>query len=87
MRIDVDAYNLEFQTWINASKEGRVDGPGSWDGYVGSITAAASKARDTQTVVTIDIEEMPDFLQKISELYNSIKPQTRVSITRFEHTT
>lgn len=58
----VDAYNIEFQAWINATNTGRVDGPTSWDGYVGSITAAAaSKARDTQTVVKIDIEEMPAF--------------------------
>ncbi len=61
----VDAYSLEFQAWINASLEGRVDGPDAWDGYVGQATAAAaSKARDTQTVVNIEIDEMPDFYKK-----------------------
>ena len=60
-----EAYNIEFQSWINACKEGRVDGPSAWDGYVGQVTAkAASKARDTQTVVEIHYDEMPDFYKK-----------------------
>ena len=58
----VEAYNVEVQEWINATKEGRVDGPTAWDGYVGQVTAAAaSKARDTQTVVDITIDEKPEF--------------------------
>lgn len=58
----VDAYNVEVQEWINATKQGRVDGPTAWDGYVGQVTAAAaSKARDTQTVVAISIDEKPEF--------------------------
>ncbi|MCD8148378.1 MAG: Gfo/Idh/MocA family oxidoreductase [Clostridiales bacterium] len=58
----VDAYNAEMQEWINATKEGRVDGPTAWDGYVGQVTAAAaSKARDTQTVVSIELEDKPEF--------------------------
>ena len=58
----VEAYNVEVQEWINATKEGRVDGPTAWDGYVGQVTAAAaSKARDTQTVVEIHVEEKPEF--------------------------
>ena len=61
-----EAYNIEFQEWINACKEGRVDGPSAWDGYIAQITAkAGSKARDTQTKVAINItEEMPDFYKK-----------------------
>ena len=44
----IDAYNIEFQAWINACKENRVDGPTSWDGYVGQVTAStASIARYT----------------------------------------
>lgn len=57
-----EAYNTEFQEWINSTKEGRVDGPTAWDGYRAQVTAAAaSKARDTQTKVAINIPEMPDF--------------------------
>ena len=47
---------------VQSAKEGRVDGPTAWDGYVGQVTAkAASKARDTQTVVKIEMEEKPEF--------------------------
>lgn len=61
----VDAYNIEFQEWINACKAGRVDGPSAWDGYVGQVTAqAASKARDTQSAVSIQVEPKPDFYKK-----------------------
>lgn len=58
----VEAYNVEVQEWINATKAGRVDGPSAWDGYAGQVTAAAaSKARDTRTVVKIEMEETPEF--------------------------
>lgn len=59
------AYNTEFQEWINACKENRVDGPNAWDGYLAQVTAsAASKARDTQTVVQIATMEMPLFYKR-----------------------
>jgi myo-inositol 2-dehydrogenase/D-chiro-inositol 1-dehydrogenase len=58
----VESYNVELQEWINATKEGRLDGPTSWDGYVGAITAnAASRARDSKRVVAIEMEERPTF--------------------------
>jgi len=61
----VEAYNVEFQEWINACIAGRVDGPTAWDGYVGQVTAkSASKARDTGTVTKIDLESCPKFYQK-----------------------
>ena len=61
----MEAYNIEFQEWINGVKAGRVDGPTAWDGYVGQVTAAAaSKARDTQTVVKIEMDEMPEFYRQ-----------------------
>lgn len=61
----VDAYNTEIQEWIDATKEGRVDGPTAWDGYVGQVTAkAASKARDEKKVVEITFDEMPEFYKK-----------------------
>ncbi len=57
-----EAYNTEFQQWINATKEGRVDGPTAWDGYAGQVAAAAaSQARDTQSIVPIIYDEMPAF--------------------------
>lgn len=55
-----EAYDTELQMWINATKEDRVDGPTSWDGYAAQlITSAASKARDSGTVVEIKMEETP----------------------------
>lgn len=61
----VDAYNTEFQAWINATKEGRVDGPSAWDGYACQVAAAAaSKARDTQTIQPIVYDEMPALYRK-----------------------
>ena len=60
----VEAYNVELREWINAVKAGRVDGPNSWDGYVGSVTAAAaSRARDTRQVVQVELEPCPAFYQ------------------------
>lgn len=60
-----DAYDTEFQEWINATKQGRVDGPTAWDGYAGQVAAAAaSKARDTQSIVEIVYDPMPDFYKK-----------------------
>lgn len=57
-----EAYDTEFQEWINACKEGRVDGPSTWDGYLAQVTAkAASKARDTQSVVEIHYDPKPEF--------------------------
>ena len=60
-----EAYDTEFQEWINATKAGRVDGPTAWDGYAGQVAAAAaSKARDTQTIVPVEYDPMPAFYQK-----------------------
>lgn len=61
----VEAYNIEFQEWINACKEGHVDGPSAWDGYCCQVAAAAaSKARDTQTIQPVVYDEMPLFYNK-----------------------
>lgn len=60
-----EAYNIEFQEWINACKEGRVDGPSAWDGYICQVTAkGASKAREEQTIVDLVYDEKPAFYHK-----------------------
>ena len=57
----VEAYNIELQAWIDATKEDYVDGPTAWDGYVASVTAsAASIARETKSIVNIDIDNCPE---------------------------
>lgn len=56
-----DAYDEEIQSWIHASLEGRVDGPNAWDGYCCQVAAAAaSLARDKQTIEPVIYEEMPE---------------------------
>ena len=62
----IEAYDIELTHWVKTIEEkGEPDGPSAWDGYVGQVTAkAASKARDTQTVVEIHYDEMPDFYKK-----------------------
>ena len=61
----VEAYNVEFQEWINAVKAGRVDGPSAWDGYACQVAAAAaSKARETQSIQPVVYDEMPDLYKK-----------------------
>ncbi|MDQ0204143.1 Gfo/Idh/MocA family oxidoreductase [Pectinatus haikarae] len=61
----IEAYNVEFQEWINSCRAGVVNGPSAWDGYLGQVAAkAASKARDTQTRIAIKTEPTPDFYKK-----------------------
>lgn len=61
----VTAYDREFQLWVNSVKNGRVEGPSAWDGYVASITTSAcSKARDTGKKVAIQLDACPSFYNK-----------------------
>ncbi len=60
-----EAYNVEFQEWINATKAGRVDGPSAWDGYACQVAAAAaSRARETQQIQPVSYDEMPTLYRK-----------------------
>ncbi|WP_037853947.1 Gfo/Idh/MocA family protein [Streptomyces sp. NRRL S-340] len=36
-----DAYDREVQAWVDATRSGRVTGPGAWDGYAASVVAEA----------------------------------------------
>ncbi|MFF9097968.1 Gfo/Idh/MocA family protein [Streptomyces sp. NPDC014802] len=36
-----DAYDREVQAWVDATRAGRVAGPGAWDGYAASVVAEA----------------------------------------------
>jgi myo-inositol 2-dehydrogenase/D-chiro-inositol 1-dehydrogenase len=35
------AYDREVQAWVDATRSGRVTGPGAWDGYAASVVAEA----------------------------------------------
>jgi myo-inositol 2-dehydrogenase/D-chiro-inositol 1-dehydrogenase len=62
-----EAYDAEIRAWIGATKEGRVDGPTAWDGYACQVAAAAaSKARETQSIVEVVYDEMPEFYKNLA---------------------
>jgi myo-inositol 2-dehydrogenase/D-chiro-inositol 1-dehydrogenase len=57
-----DAYDAELQDWINATKEGKVNGPTAWDGYLANVTAdALVKAQETGRVEKIETGACPAF--------------------------
>lgn len=61
----VEAYDIEFQQWVDAVKQGMVKGPTAWDGYAACVTAdACTKARENGTIETIDMPECPEFYKK-----------------------
>lgn len=58
----IDAYNIEFQSWVNNTKQGIVDGPTAWDGYAAiAVADACLKSRETGKWETVLMEEKPDF--------------------------
>lgn len=61
----VEAYDIEFQQWVDAVKQGKVKGPTAWDGYVACVTAdVCTKAREKGTIENIDMPECPEFYKK-----------------------
>ncbi len=58
----VEAYNIEFQAWINSVKAGVATGPSAWDGYVVSVTSdACLKSLKTGAIEPIIYDEYPSF--------------------------
>jgi myo-inositol 2-dehydrogenase/D-chiro-inositol 1-dehydrogenase len=35
------AYDIEFQRWVDAVRQGTIDGPGAWDGYASAAVCEA----------------------------------------------
>jgi myo-inositol 2-dehydrogenase/D-chiro-inositol 1-dehydrogenase len=57
-----DAYDVEIQDWINASKAGVVNGPTAWDGYLAAVTAdALVRAQNSGGVEKIETGSCPNF--------------------------
>jgi myo-inositol 2-dehydrogenase/D-chiro-inositol 1-dehydrogenase len=57
-----DAYDVEIQDWIDATKEGKVNGPTAWDGYLAAVTAdALVKAQGSGKVEAIVTGPCPAF--------------------------
>ncbi|MDI5933329.1 Gfo/Idh/MocA family oxidoreductase [Halomonas kalidii] len=58
----IDAFDVEFQEWIDATLRGEMTGPSAWDGYVVAVTGdACVKAKYSGRIEPIELPECPDF--------------------------
>ena len=58
----LDAYDVEFQEWVDCYMQGTVSGPTAWDGYACAVTAtAAVKALESKKIESIVLGECPAF--------------------------
>lgn len=58
----VDAYNVEFQSWVNNTKKGVVAGPTAWDGYAAIVVSdACLRSRETGVPEKVVLRNKPDF--------------------------
>ena len=56
------AYDIEVQAWVDATKQGAIAGPSAWDGYKVAVACAAGvKALDTSGPVAIELPQTPAF--------------------------
>jgi len=61
----IDAYDVELQDWINACKQGVINGPTAWDGYLAAVTSdTLVKAQETEMIEKIKLGMKPDFYSK-----------------------
>ncbi|MFI5973289.1 Gfo/Idh/MocA family protein [Streptomyces sp. NPDC051452] len=55
-----DAYDRQVQAWVDATRRGRVAGPGVWDGYAASAVAEAGvRSLETGRRVAVDLAPRP----------------------------
>ncbi|MDF3301337.1 Gfo/Idh/MocA family protein [Streptomyces tropicalis] len=55
-----DAYDREVQTWVDATRGGRVTGPSAWDGYAASTVAEAGvRALETGRRTSVALAPRP----------------------------
>lgn len=54
------AYQVELQRWVNAARQGTIDGPGVWDGYAAvAVCEAGMEAVRTGEKVVVGLEARP----------------------------
>ncbi|MGW8064203.1 Gfo/Idh/MocA family protein [Streptomyces ziwulingensis] len=53
-----DAYDRQVQAWVDATRQGRVVGPGAWDGYAASVVAEAG-VRSLETGARVPVTLAP----------------------------
>ncbi|AKZ54016.1 Inositol 2-dehydrogenase [Streptomyces ambofaciens ATCC 23877] len=55
-----DAYDRQVQAWVDATRRGRVTGPGAWDGYAASVAAEAGvRSLETGTRTPVVLAPRP----------------------------
>jgi myo-inositol 2-dehydrogenase/D-chiro-inositol 1-dehydrogenase len=58
----IDAYDVELQDWINATKAGKQTGPTAWDGYLVALGSdALVKAQESGKVEPVNAGPCPAF--------------------------
>jgi len=56
------AYDTQIQRWVNATKQGKIDGPSAWDGYLAAAAVEAGvKALQTGQRVEATYASRPSF--------------------------
>ncbi|MBA3529274.1 MAG: Gfo/Idh/MocA family oxidoreductase, partial [Propionibacteriaceae bacterium] len=54
------AYDTELQRWVDAARNGTVDGPGAWDGYAAvAVCEAGAEAVRTGEKVKVEMDARP----------------------------
>lgn len=55
-----EAYDTEFQLWVNGVLNNKLEGPSSWDGYVASIiTTAGTESTNKGEKINVMLQEKP----------------------------
>lgn len=58
----LDAFNVEFQEFIDSVENGKLTGPSSWDGYAAAVTGdACVAAQESGQIETIPMPARPEF--------------------------
>ena len=70
------AYDVELQRWVDAARQGTIDGPGAWDGYAAvAVCEAGVEAVRTGEKVPVDLgpfaEPQPPFPEPVEGRDNS----------------
>lgn len=56
------AYDTQIQRWVTATKQGKIDGPSAWDGYLAAAAVEAGvKALNTGTLQNVEYAAKPNF--------------------------
>lgn len=57
-----EAYNVEFQSWVDHTRQGVTAGPTAWDGYAAiAVSDACLRSRQTETWEPVQMENRPAF--------------------------